>query len=190
MAQKRVFNNYFKYPLEWKLTQKTLKELLQYYPNTGVFIRKKNTHHNAKEGDKAGTLTSEGYIKIRLNSRRYSAHRLAFLYMEGQLPETLVDHINGVKSDNRWGNLRKVSSLENNRNLSKRKDNSTGVTGVVYHRRDKRWVAQIGVDGVNKYLGAFKTREEAIEARKASETQLGFHKNHGRGEQQIGKEKV
>jgi len=113
------------------LTQNRLKELLEYNPETGLFIRKKTTASNAQVGNIAGFLNKHtGYKSIHIDGKEYYCHRLAFLYMNGFLPEKQVDHINRIKDDNRWINLRNATSTENLQNTSLRKSNKSGEKGV------------------------------------------------------------
>uniref|UniRef100_A0AAU8GJY0 HNH endonuclease motif-containing protein n=1 Tax=Salmonella phage PMBT31 TaxID=3153514 RepID=A0AAU8GJY0_9CAUD len=96
------------------ITQELLKELFEYNPDTGDFIRKVSKGR-AKAGTIAGSPDKDGYIFIGINRKRYAAHRLAFLYMEGYIPD-LVHHLNNIRKDNRWCNLKDATSQENNRN--------------------------------------------------------------------------
>ncbi len=89
-----------------ELTQKRLKELLHYDPDSGVFTWKVNRGGIAKAEVVAGCIGSHKYILINVDRKRYLAHRLAFLYMENHFPVNQVEHINRIKSDNCWGNLR------------------------------------------------------------------------------------
>ena len=136
-----------------KTPPKSIADALDYDPHNGVFVWVKN-------GAEAGALAVSGYIQISYKNKLYYAHRLAFLFMEGSMPENLVDHINGVRSDNRWVNLRHCSELENPQNmLTGRKGRLPGVTWQA-----GKFVAQIKADGKNHYLGRFWTEEEAHEA--------------------------
>ena len=124
------------------ITQKELKELLHYDPGTGVFVWKNIiTANQKKNGDVAGGYDDKGYIKIRINYKHYLAHRLAWLYVYGEWPSKHLDHINRNPSDNRISNLREATHLENNKNASKRKDNTSGYKGVNWHARNKKWIA-------------------------------------------------
>jgi hypothetical protein len=91
-----------------------------------------------------------------------------------------LDHINGDKGDNRIVNLREVTRAENNKNKSRYKQNSSGFTGVGWHKVTKKWAAKIRVDGRDYHLGVFASIEAAKEARAAAEKHYGFHENHGR----------
>ena len=163
------------------ITEDELKQLLQYNPDTGVFIwLVKRPCVDA--GDVAGTLRKQDgktYIIISVNGKKYRAHRLAFLYMTGSMPNLLCDHINGDGTDNRWCNLREVDYINNNRNMRLRVDNTSGTPGVYWNKKDKRWQVSIKVGEKRGYIGQFKTLEEAVEARLNAEREHGFHENHG-----------
>ena len=161
-----------------KLTQKELKRQLDYNPMSGVFTRLVSNHHKVLIGDVAGTKNFQGYIVIRVGGKPISAHRLAFLYMEGYIPKE-VDHINHVRDDNRWDNLRSVTRKENCRNNSRRKDNKSGKVGVSWKNRDSVWVSQIRLDGKTIWLGQFKKLSDAVNCREEAERFYGFHVNHG-----------
>ena len=95
------------------------------------------------------------------------------------MPGGQIDHISHSRSDNRWMNLRLVTNLENQRNASLRLDNSSGVQGVYYNKKAKKWQAQISVNGKQVYLGTFEDIGYAAIARKDAERKYGFHNNHG-----------
>ncbi len=95
-------------------------------------------------------------------------------------PRDQIDHINGVRTDNRIGNLRSVTSRENSRNLKLPTNNTSGRIGVMWSGRDSKWLAVIQVDGGKKHLGYFDNFEDASNARKAAELKYDFHENHGR----------
>ena len=161
---------------------KELHRLMSYDPETGVFTRRVSRRGvKAKAGMVAGTLNKiHGYCYIQFLDAPKSAHRLAFLYMTGEWPEKQVDHINGVRDDNRWCNLRDVSRTENMRNTSIRSTNTSGVVGVSYASRDKLWSAAISHKGkkVNLYCG--KNPYMAVYKRAMAERDFGYHTNHGR----------
>ena len=121
-----------------------------------------------------------------LFGRDYYAHRVAWLIMTGEWPELEVDHINGVESDNRWANLRLVTSAENKKNRSLQANNTSGVNGVYWDKTNQRWHARIMVSKRYVSLGHFKSLEEAKEARRLAETRLGFSVRHGQEASQQG----
>lgn len=161
------------------LTQSRLKELFHYDPDTGVFTRLVRTANSTKIGEVAGS-EDNGYIRMRVDHTSYKAHRLAWLYMFDSFPDHEIDHISGVRNDNRIKNLRSATDQENSKNQKRRYDNKTGTTGVYHTPSRDRWCAQIGLNGKHKHLGRFKTKSEAINARKRAEIKYGYHENHGR----------
>ena len=160
------------------ITQERLKELFHYNQETGHFTRLVQTSNSVKIGDIAGSL-SLGYVEMRVDTFRVKAHRLAFLYMNGEMPKNHVDHIDRNRENNSWRNLRQVTRGENQKNLPLRKDSTSGFTGVYWFKRDSNWQVQICVDGERISLGYFKEKSEAIEARKKANIKYGFHPNHG-----------
>jgi len=153
------------------LTQEELKKILDYDPETGVFTWKKHPSKAArvKEGEVAGWVDSKGYISIRVLDKTYKAHRLAFLWMEGYTPEHDVDHINRDRSDNRWVNLRHASRACNMQNKETYKNNSSGIPGVTYVKREKKFKARITVAGKTCSLGNYCDKIEAAFARLTAE---------------------
>jgi len=162
------------------LTQEYLKSILSYDPDTGVFTNLVNRRPKAKAGEEAGCVTSNGYRIIKIAGVINCAHRLVFLYMDGEFPPEQVDHINGNRSDNRRLNLRKVSNRENQRNKSAHPRNTSGFTGVFLHKSASKWVAAIKVDYKTIHLGFFTEKSDAIAARQAANIKYGFHPNHGK----------
>ena len=158
------------------LTQARLKELLTYDPDTGLF-RWNVSRGSVRANSVAGTLNG-GYMRVRIDKEFRYLHRLAFLYIGGALPAEHVDHINGVRDDNRWGNLRSASLAENNRNSGTRATNTSGLKGV--SRNGSGWLGQIVAHGTHHYLGTFRTKKEAAAAVAAAREQHhGEFANHG-----------
>lgn len=142
------------------LTQERLKELFNYNPESGVFTRLVGTSSNARVGDISGWDKGQGYLVISIGRQTIKAHRLAFLYMTGAWPKNQTDHINGIKADNRWVNLRDITSQENTHNQRRaHKNSTTGFLGV--KRRKNRFEAGIRINGTYIYLGLFDTPELA-----------------------------
>lgn len=162
------------------ITADEARELLNYDPETGVFTRRVRTCGRVKVGEPAGSVNGRGYLRIRLKTKQYLAHRLAWLIMEDEFPPEQIDHINGVITDNRWCNLRSVTRTENDRNRAVRRDSASGVMGVRRHGRADGWVARITVGGQRMNLGYFKSLDDAIAARKSAEAKHGYHVNSGR----------
>lgn len=146
------------------LTQARLQELLHYDPETGVFTRLVATSNRVKVGDVAGFTDANGYTIIRVESRPYKAHRLAWLYMNGTWPTHDIDHIDTTRSNNTAVNLREATRSENNGNRSLNSNNKTGIKGVTFIPRYNKYAARIRVKGRGKHLGYFTTKEEAAAA--------------------------
>lgn len=147
-----------------ELTQERLKELLSYDPDTGVFTRLSvPTKQKHWLGQKAGNVNALGYERASVDGKVYRMHRLAFLYMTGSWPAGEVDHINGNKADNRWSNLRSVSTRQNliNRLI---KGKSSPYPGVSFHKKSGRWYAHVTQDSVNRHVGSFSSEREAYTA--------------------------
>lgn len=148
------------------MNQEELKSLLEYNPENGIFTRKINRKgYKCKKGTIVGHLTKHGYLNFTYKSKQYYLHRLAFLYMEGYLPENFVDHINRNKTDNRWCNLREVSQSCNVRNSKVFITNNSGVTGVSYEKRTNTFVALIHNKNKPIILGRFREFKDAVIAR-------------------------
>lgn len=162
-------------------TQENLRRYFKYNPNTGVFtVREVMYNSSRKVGDVVGTLDkNSGYIKMKIDGKNYVQHRMAFIYMEGYEPIE-VDHINHIKDDNRWENLREVTPAENQMNRPIQSNNTSGVTGVSLIKNKNLWLAHITVEGVHMRLGSSKDKDKAIAMRKEAEIQYGFHENHGK----------
>ena len=128
----------------------------------------------------AGSVKARGHREIMFKGKLYKAHRLIWLYVNGEFPDNTIDHINGDPSDNRIENLRDVTRQENNKNKCKPRNNKSGHIGVYWFKRGEKWQARIEVNGVNKYLGLFNVLEDAVEARRIASIKHGYHANHGR----------
>jgi hypothetical protein len=149
-----------------------LREILKYDPDTGLFTWQKKICKRTVIGNSAGCLRN-GYITINLFGKRYQAHRLAFIYMYGHCNLQDVDHINGIKNDNRIVNLRLATRAENKQNrISIQPNNKSGYTGVDWHKSSNSWRATITTMRQQKHLGLFQTSEEAYAAYVAAKRAL------------------
>lgn len=146
------------------LTQELVKSLFHYNPDTGNFTWRAPAGCR-KANDIAGTHSSRGYIQVKIKGKKYSAHRLAWLYVYGEWPKFQIDHINGKRSDNRITNLRDVPRSINVQNQTvHHKNNSSKLLGVTFHKRKKKFCAQIVINGKKKSIGSYPTPEEAHQA--------------------------
>lgn len=153
------------------LTQERLKELLHYDEETGVFTRKEKIGRYLK-GAVSGAKHNKGYIQITIDNENYLAHRVAWMYVYGEFPKNQIDHINRIKTDNSIKNLRDVDASTNHHNIGIRSHNTSGVTGVVWDSRSKKWKAQIILKNKRYLIGTFKTVELAKIARQNKEKEL------------------
>ena len=124
---------------------------------------------------------SSGYVLVRYKRRLRRAHCIIWEMHNGPVPKGMViDHDDRNRTNNRIDNLNLVTQLQNNRNKTKSKRNTSGVTGVYWHKRDQRWVASIRIEGKLKQLGQTTCLVEDSKLRKEAERKHGFHKNHGK----------
>jgi len=171
-----------------------LRQLLDYNPDTGVMkwrIRPPElfkvpslakSWNRQYAGKETGRLNGEGYPQILIYDRPHRTHRIAWAISYGEWPSGDIDHINGMRTDNRLINLRVVTAEQNRRNMALHPCSKTGVPGVHKRARDgkPRWIAIISVKNRMRYLGTFLNVDDAIAARKAAEVELGYHSNHGK----------
>lgn len=172
-----------------------LRQLLRYEPETGKLfwkerspemfpVGKRRAEHTCSiwnasfAGREAFTsIDNHGYAKGTIFQQSYAAHRVAFVLIHGRWPDHQVDHINGIRSDNRSENLREATSSQNKMNSKVRCDNSSGYKGVSFHKASNLWRANIRLNGKQRCIGYFKTAEEANAAyQKASEELHGEYR--------------
>jgi hypothetical protein len=158
--------------MEKQLTQKRLKEVLKYYPGSGIFTWR--TTGSGRKRKIAGCKDSYGYIIIRIDGKNYKAHRLAWLYVHGYFPENQIDHIDKNPSNNKINNLREVSNQCNLRNTGNPITNTSGVKGVSWHKSNNKWGAYIKISEKTKYLGCYKNFGDAVMARYQAEKKLDW----------------
>jgi len=179
-----------------ELTAEQARALLRYEPDTGRLFwreRARDTCHSENSWLRWNTLYSgaeaftsidgNGYKHGRVLGSKHKAHRIIWLMQTGRFPEEQIDHINGVRADNRLENLRAVTNAENQKNKSLQRDNSSGSNGVSWSKTRNRWMAYININGRMKNLGRFKTIEEAIQARSEASKLHGYSLSHGRPSQ-------
>lgn len=147
-----------------------LKSLLRYEPDTGLiyWIAKGKGMIKKKA---AGTKLHSGYLGICIGPKRWQAHRIAWALHTGAWPKDQIDHINGIKTDNRACNLREATNSQNGKNLGISKANKSGVKGVSFETYTGKWKATIRVNGKSISIGRFDNIEDASQARKLAEQQ-------------------
>lgn len=155
------------------ITQELLHAYLHYDPETGIFIRLKAWNRPSRIGKKAGYPHKDGYWSITVLKKSYLAHRLAWLYMTGSFPEFELDHLNGIRDDNAFANLREATHSQNLQNTRKaRSDSKSGVLGVTWYAPTKKWRATIILNGKQIHIGYFATTELAHAAYLAKKREL------------------
>lgn len=140
-----------------------LKAHIHYNPDTGVFTRLVKTSNRSLIGAASGGYGAHGYYRVSLLGKRYYAHRLAWFYVHGEWPEE-IDHVNGVRDDNRLSNLRLASRRENCVNAPAKLSNTSGFKNVSFNAERNQWMARGRHLGKRKNLGLFDTPEEAYQA--------------------------
>lgn len=136
-------------------------ETIRYEPETGHFLWSVG-RPGCKAGSRAGSVTREGYVVVRLGRQTLRAHRLAWFLSYGCWPVGEIDHINGNPSDNRLANLRVVDRAGNAQNRRKaHRDSSHGFLGAAWNSQHKRWQAKIVANGKRYHLGYFDSAEAA-----------------------------
>ena len=134
-------------------------EYLKYNPETGDIIWIKDRVANKLIGQIAGNLNCYGYLRIKFNNKPYMAHRLAWFLYYGVWPQNEIDHINGVRTDNRISNLRDVTSSQNQLNRKSHREKT--VKYYTFDKSNQAWYVRAQINGKLKYLGYFKTEELA-----------------------------
>jgi hypothetical protein len=174
-----------------------LKQAIDYDPETGNFTWKERSAADFKDliltaerqaqswnernvGKPALTAGKATYAQGKILGYKELAHRLAFALHFGRWPIGEIDHINGDPRDNRIENLRDVPPLINKRNKKLNSRNRSGTQGVIWDAKAGSWIVTIGARDKRRYLGSFKSLDEAVSARKKAEAELGYHANHGR----------
>jgi hypothetical protein len=153
-----------------------LRELLEYFPNTGEWWWRVDQRNGIKAGDLAGCIKADHIgrkksyqlRKIMIMGRTYTSSRLAWFYITGEWPAGFIDHRNNDSLDDRWDNLRLATASQNKINAPVRSDSKSGIKGVYYDPRRKTWSAQIGVNGKRRFLGRFASAGEAQAAYKTA----------------------
>ena len=167
------------------LTAERLREVLEYDPETGEFRWKLRISSNFSSkragsiwnsrfaGKIAGCLTEpSGYVVIAVDSINYRAHRLAFLWMTGEWPKNEIDHRDMCRHNNIWSNLREATSGQNKLNKKVRSDSSTGIKGVGFCKKRKKYRVDIKACGKWHWIGYFDEKEKAAAAYQKASIEL------------------
>lgn len=181
-----------------EITQKQIKELVDYCPETGVFTHRErhrelftsdishrlwNCRHAGKVSG-AIQVKGNGYrrVRISLNGKQYLAHRIAWIYMTGTNPPEQIDHIDGDSLNNKWSNIRNGSDI-NQRNKGIQRNNSSGFSGVSWSKSAGKWLVRIWVveSGcrVYKHFGVYSDFNEAVITAKRVRESNDYSARHG-----------
>jgi hypothetical protein len=156
------------------LTQNQAKDLLDYHD--GVLYCKVS-RSNLKTGAKVGSLHLKGYLRTQINKKMYYNHRIIFLMFHGWMPAK-IDHIDNNPFNNKIDNLRPATNVENGQNAKKRMDNTSGVKGVYWSKRDKKWQVRVQINGKRKSFGYYDSIELADLV--AQEARTKYHGQYAR----------
>jgi hypothetical protein len=160
-----------------ELTRERLCELLDVDVEKGLFVWKHTMGGKAKKGQEAGSLTSQGYVQLRLDQQDYLAHRLMWFYVYGAFPVVQVDHIDRNRTNNSATNLRVATPKQNGENRSLNSNNLSGHRGVFFRKdlTSKPWHVNIMSNRKTIHIGYFSTLDEAIQARRNAEDKYFTH---------------
>lgn len=153
-----------------------IKSVIEYNQETGVFTWKVK-RGCMSAGSVAGSLQSNGYLRLQVLGDEFLAHRLAFLMMTGSIPDE-VDHLDGDRINNSWSNLRAASRTENCHNTSLRVNNKSGFKNVNWHPGMRKWEVQVRVEGMKCRFGYYDDIELADLV--AQEVRSKYHKEFAR----------
>lgn len=160
---------------------RNIHKFLTYNKETGQLIwkavdlgdRGDKIFNKKYSGKVAGSLRKDGYREVQVRGWSFSAHRLAWYMVKGKWPDNQIDHINGIRDDNRLTNLRDCTASANARNVGLRGCNSSGHKGVRFNKQMRRWKAYIWLEGKQVHLGFHADKQSAIEARVLAEDIAG-----------------
>ena len=157
-----------------KVNFEYVNEYLSYDKETGNLYQKKK-RPKVKVGQLAGGITPYGYRFIQLNGRKYPAHHIVWMFETGAFPSQTLDHIDGNPLNNKFSNLREVTTKQNTENRGKQKNNKTGYKGVSFNNRLQKYVAQIQHNYQPIYIGIYQTAYEAHLAYEEKAKELFTH---------------
>ena len=156
------------------ITAHELQQIANYDSSTGVFTWKVTRSTRAQAGKEFGSWDLYGYKTARISGKSYKLHRLAWLYVHGSMPVNDIDHINGIRHDNRIENLRDVTrktNLENQTKINKQKKH-TSLIGAYFDERKKSFYARISINNKSVHLGTFSNEQQAHDAYVAAKRKM------------------
>lgn len=154
-------------PIKYKpapCSHEEIRRLFDYNSDSGKFTRKAGSYCRAPRD--VGYVHHSGYAFVTMpgTQKRIAAHRLAWFWYSGKWPPEDIDHINGVRSDNRIANLRLATRSDNCRNMKARRNKRGALIGCSFHAASGKWAARIRYGGKDRWLGVYPTEEEAHKA--------------------------
>lgn len=159
------------------LSKEYLQTIFSY--KNGSLYWKVSTSKAIKVGFEAGSITPHGYRVIQLNNKIYKAHRLIYLMHNGHFPNQ-IDHIDGNKLNNKIENLREVTNAQNQCNITKRSNNTSGFKNVYLHKKTNKWQVRLQVNGRPKCFGLYHDIDYAKFVSDAMRNKYhGEYANHG-----------
>lgn len=174
------------------LTQEQLRKLVRYSPSVGVFEKLigQGTKASPKRWKLLGKSNPENsYIYLMIHGKKYTAHQLAWLYMHGEFPTHMIDHIDGDRTNNAILNLRQSTGSQNSANSQISKSSTSGIKGVTWSKAAKKWVARIVSNGKVAFNEYFEKIEDARSAIEAKRVEIhGEFANHGKHRYQVEEE--
>jgi hypothetical protein len=161
------------------LTKEQCEHIFTVDFDTGNLYWNNPIGRKVKRGDLINSKHNGGYIAVRYKNKAYLVHRIIAIMAGFDITNMEIDHINHKRDDNRLSNLRVVERIDNRRNASRNKNNTSGQSGVNLNNTHNMWVARITIDYKEINLGTYKNKADAIQARKDAEIKYRFHVNHG-----------
>lgn len=163
---------------EESISVERLNKLFCYDPKTGILTNKIKRSSRAIKGAISGKVNDQGYLCVCVDRVCVRVHRLVFAMYYGKWPKQQIDHSNGNRSDNRIENLREATHSQNLQNTKKRENNTSGVHGVHWSKRAKKWQVQIEHQRKRIYIGIFENLTDATFARKEAEKKYHAEYSH------------
>lgn len=161
----------------------TVRDTFDYDPVSGILTRKSSKARWVKPGSVAGSRTvrksGKTYILVKMGPKTYLAHRLIYLYMTGRFPVGEVDHADGNGTNNAWSNLSVGTRRDNCLNVRRRRDNSSGHTGISFCKGKQKWHAYISTENGRVHLGFFIELDDAVRVRQEAVERYNYKAGHG-----------
>jgi hypothetical protein len=166
------------------LSAERARDLLSYDPTTGLLTwRVKPLYRPIKPGDVAGHVMKRGYLTVTIAGQAYYGHRLCWLIHHGEWPDRELDHVNGVRTDNRIENLRPATRSQNSQNRgATAKRNKSGLLGVAWDEQAQKWQVKLTLNGKVTWVGRYSDKGQAAEAYREAKTRLHTFNPVARGE--------